>query len=269
MIDSLVIKDYKKLCLECIPLVRKVGVFIHSQLGKVRPEEIETKDLNSLVSYVDKKAEEQLVEGLSDLWPGAGFITEEETVAQSNGNTVWIIDPLDGTSNFLHGIPHFSISVALMVGGTLRMGMVLDVVLDELYYAWEGGGAYLNDRPIHVSTTTSISDSLVATGFPYKVEDVRPLIRTLGYFMRYARGIRRFGSAALDIVYVACGRFDCYYETTLNAWDLAGGVFIVKEAGGTVSDFKGGDDYLFGKNLIVSNTRIHHDLQQIINSNFI
>ena len=261
-------KDYKIIAEECRPIVLKVGDFINRELGKVSKSDIEVKGLNSLVSYVDKQAEMMLVDELSKILPEAGFITEEQTVEQGGKEVEWIIDPLDGTNNFLHGIPHFAVSVGLKVGDHLAVGLVLQVVSGELFHASLGGGAFLNDERIKVSHTESLSQSLVATGFPYTVEDVAPLIRTLGHFMRYARGVRRMGAAALDLAYVACGRFDTYYETTLNAWDVAGGALILQEAGGVLSDFSGGDNYLFGQELIASNGLIHQEVLGAIRDKF-
>jgi len=262
-------KDHKIICEQALPIIKSVGEFIKGQLNQVEKSQIETKKRNSLVSYVDKEAERQLVSALGRILPASGFITEEDTVKQETKAVTWIIDPLDGTSNYLHRIPHFAVSVALMVDQEVVIGVVLNAHTDECFYAYKDGGAYLNGNPISVSKTPDVSDSLIATGFPYLVKDVAPLIRTLGHFMRYARGIRRFGAAALDLAFVACGRFDCYYETTLNSWDVAAGALIVKEAGGDVSDFQGGEDYIFGRQVIASNGIIHQDIQKVISSNFI
>lgn len=261
-------KDYKNICTQCFPVIRNVGSFILNEIGKVSNSQIEIKGLNSLVSYVDKTAEKMLVEKLSVILPEAGYITEEGTVEQGGKDILWIIDPLDGTNNFLHSIPHFAVSIGLQVAGELKVGLVLEVNSGELFYAWKNGGAYLNEEKIAVSKTSSLSKALVGTGFPYKVDDVAPLIRTLGHFMRYARGVRRMGAAAIDLAYVACGRFDVYYETTLSPWDVAGGALILQEAGGTVSDFSGGDNYLFGEEMVASNGLIHPDVLQVIKKNF-
>jgi myo-inositol-1(or 4)-monophosphatase len=261
-------KDYNNICMQCLPIIRKVGEFIKQEDGKVERHQIETKSINSLVSYVDKGAEVMLVDALSKILPEAGFITEEETVEQGGKDIEWIIDPLDGTNNFLHGVPHYAISVGLKVHHELVVGIVLDPIKEELFYASKGNGAFLNDKTIRVSSTPLLKDSLVGTGFPYTIEDVAPLIRTLGHFMRYARGVRRMGAAALDLAYVACGRFDTYYETTLNAWDIAGGAVILTEAGGQLSDFNGGDDYLFGEQLIASNGLIHAEVLDAVRKNF-
>ena len=261
-------KDYNNICMQCLPIIRKVGEFIKQEDGKVERHQIETKSINSLVSYVDKGAEVMLVDALSKILPEAGFITEEETVEQGGKDIEWIIDPLDGTNNFLHGVPHYAISVGPKVHHELVVGIVLDPIKGELFYASKGNGAFLNDKTIRVSSTPLLKDSLVGTGFPYTIEDVAPLIRTLGHFMRYARGVRRMGAAALDLAYVACGRFDTYYETTLNAWDIAGGAVILTEAGGQLSDFNGGDDYLFGEQLIASNGLIHAEVLDAVRKNF-
>ncbi len=245
------------ICRKSCDVVRSVGTFLKQELGKVSSAAIETKSLNSLVSYVDKMAEEQLVKGLGALIPEVTFLTEEETVEQKEGVFQWIIDPLDGTTNFLHQLPFFSISVALQHHQTTVIGIVLEVNHDECFYAWKGGGAFLNDKKIHVSNSKALGDSLIATGFPYYDYDrSRPFLETLDFFMKNTRGIRRLGSAALDLVYVACGRFDAFYEYSLNSWDVAGGAFIVLEAGGIVMDFKGGKDYLFGKEIIAVNPNI-------------
>ena len=260
--------DYKLISTQLQPIMRKVGIFIKKELGKVSKEQIEIKGRNSLVSYVDKSAEEMLVSALTKLIDGASFITEEETVEQGQSDVIWIVDPLDGTNNFLHGIPHFAVSVGLLVDGEIVVGQVLEVNSEELFTASKGNGAYLNDQLIKVSQTPSLSDALVGTGFPYQIDDVAPLIRTLGHFMRYGRGVRRMGAAALDLAYVACGRFDAYYETTLSPWDVAGGAILIKEAGGAISDFKGQENYIFGEQLIASNGHFHNELIKIIKKNF-
>lgn len=261
--------DHQFITLATVDIVKEVGKFINNELGSVSASQIEVKERNSLVSYVDKEAEKSLVAELKKLIPAAGFITEEDTVKNDhNAAYTWIIDPLDGTSNFLHNIPHFAISVGLKEGSTLVSGVVMSVVSGEIFWASKGGGAYMNHKPIYTSNTAVIENALIATGFPYKVKDVAPLIRTLGYFMRHARGLRRMGAAALDLAFLAAGRFDCYYETTLNAWDVAAGALILEEAGGIISDFDGGENYLFGGSLIATNGHIHDEILRIVKANF-
>lgn len=257
-------KDYKNICECCIPHIREVGQFIRNELGRVLEEQIEEKDRNSLVSYVDKEAEQKLVTACREILPEAGFITEEGTVEQGTGGALWIIDPLDGTSNFLHGIPHFAISIGLEIAGEIVLGIVLNVVPDECYWAWKDGGAYMNGTPIHVSTTPRLNSALIGTGFPYDIREVKPLMEALEQFVRNGRGVRRMGAAALDLVFVAIGRLDVYYEKSLSIWDVAGGTIIVTEAGGLVSDFSGNPNQLIDNGILVSNPHIHQEALDII-----
>lgn len=261
-------KDYKKICQDCLPLVKRTGEFIIEHLFQVQNDDVETKDLNSLVSYVDKEAEVQLVAGLKKIIPDAGFITEENTIVQESKEATWIIDPLDGTNNFLHRIPHFAISLALIVDSEIVVGIVQNVYSRETFFSWKGGGAFLNDQKIQVSTTKNLTNAIIATGFPYKVESIEPIIGTLSHLIRNARGVRRFGAAALDLAYVACGRFDAYYETSINAWDIAGGVLLVTEAGGSVGDYDSGTEYLSKGNIIASTPALYPELCTIIDDNF-
>lgn len=245
--------------------MEEASSFIHSQAGKVRDQEVEIKERNSLVSYVDKNAEQILVEGLRFIFPEAGFITEEETTEQQKSEYTWIIDPLDGTTNFLQNIPFYCVSVGLMQEGEIVLGIVSDVEHRETFYAWKGGGAWCNGKRITVSDRSSVADAVVATGFPYAAKNVSPqLVSVFDYFLKNARGIRRLGSAALDLAYVACGRFDVYYEASLNAWDIAGGILLVKEAGGSVSDFTGGLSMLDSGQVISANAKIFSETSSII-----
>lgn len=257
------------LCDKSRTVVLKAGAFIASQVGEVAAAAIEEKDLNSLVSYVDKETEKLLIEELSNLVPGSVFFTEEETVERQEGEWRWIIDPLDGTTNFLHQLPVFSVSVALQHKEETVIGIVYEVNREECFYAWKDGGAWMNDRQIQVSQTSSLSASLLATGFPYyDYERMQAYLEVLQFFMQNTRGLRRLGSAAVDLAYVACGRFEGFYEYSLNAWDVAAGVLLVQEAGGEVTDFKGGDDYLFGRELISSNGKLHGDIHKVIQQYF-
>lgn len=250
--------DLEHLCKEVNSLAREVGAFI--KLQKITIDDIEIKSKNSLVTYVDKTAEEMIVKKLAMLIPEAGFITEEETLVKKGEVYNWIIDPLDGTTNFIHSIPCFSISIALLRNDELVLGVIYEINLDEMFYAWEGSNAYLNGAVIKVSPTTLIENSLVATGFPYfnyvKQKEYMMLFQDL---MKTSRGLRRLGSAAVDLAYVACGRFDAFYEYSLNSWDVAAGAVIVKQAGGVVTDFSGNNNFLFGKELIATNNLIYAD----------
>lgn len=245
--------------------VQETAAFIRAETGRVEPGQIEEKFLNGLVSYVDRTAEEMLVERLSHILPEAAFITEEETVVQGDADLQWIIDPLDGTTNFLYGIPQFSISVALKSGDELVIGVVQHVPADEIFYAWKGGGAWCNDKPIHVSRRAEMRQALISTGFPYhNFSRADAYFATLRAFMREGRGVRRFGSAALDLAWVAAGRFDVFFEYGLNAWDVAAGAVLVREAGGTVSDFGGGDDFIRKYEMLACNAGVYEKALEVV-----
>ncbi len=253
-----------------IPIIEKVGVFIREHAGKVALDDIEHKTLNNMVSYVDKTAEKMLVENLRPIIPEAGFLTEEETVSNEEKEWTWIIDPLDGTTNFLHGIPMFSISVALLHNNEIQYGWVYDIMHSDMFYAQLNTGAFLNGNPIRISGQEDFGQALMVTGFPYESpEKIKKYMEVFFELMMNTRGVRRMGSAALDLVYVACGRFDGYYEFGLNAWDVAAGSLILKEAGGKVSDFKNGNDFVFGREIVATNGKIHERLLEIIKEKFL
>ena len=256
------------LCKQTCALVKETAEFIRAEAGKITSSYIETKGLHDLVTFVDKLSEEKLIAGLSKLIPDAGFMAEEsssknillplfsgevESCKDRMGYN-WIIDPLDGTTNFIHQIPCYAISVALMLDGKIILGVVYEIARDECFYAFENSSAYMNGVKIKVSETKVLHDSLLATGFPYNdFTSLENYIRLLTFFMKNTRGIRRIGSAATDLCYVACGRFDGFFEYALKPWDVAAGAFIAQQAGAKVCDFKGGNDFIFGKQVIVGN----------------
>ena len=258
-------KEWKELSIQIGDLARSTGRWIAEEQSDFNSERVEIKDHNSLVSYVDKRAEEQLVEGLSQLLPEAGFITEEATVTNERKELSWVVDPLDGTTNFIHGIPLYAVSIGLLQEDELVCGVVYECGRDELFRAALGSGAFCNGTPIRVSAANELSQSVLATGFPYhdfsRVERFNKLLADL---YRSTRGLRRCGSAATDLAWVACGRFDGFFEYGLNSWDVAGGALLVKEAGGRLSDFQGADDFLFGKSIISSNSHIFEAFQQMV-----
>ena len=258
------------ICQQAREAVIQTGRFIRQEVGKVSSQQIEEKSLNSLVSYVDKTAEQQLVKSLGKIIPNSVFLTEEDTVSTQNGDVQWIIDPLDGTTNFLYQIPIFSISIGLRVKEEMVLGIIYELNRHECFYAWKGGGAFLNDKPIQVSNRAALSDCLIATGFPYLSDErLSKYLQALGKLKRSCRGIRRLGSAAVDLAYVACGRFDGYFEYGLQPWDVAAGIVIVREAGGIINDFSGGANYLFGREVIASSPHINTALQDSIRSGFL
>lgn len=256
--------DLDKLCKSALLVVSKAATFIKENLTKVHTDQVIEKGTNSLVSFVDQQAEQILVEGLSKLLPDAGFITEEEMTAQGKKDLTWIIDPLDGTTNFLHALPHFSVSVALYNGENVIIGIVHDVMHDEVFSAILGGGAKLNGQQISVTPRTSFHDVLIGTGFPYSTEHTsQGHFDALREVLMKTRGIRRIGSAALDLCYVACGRFGAFYEHTLNAYDIAAGALIVREAGGLVTDYRGGDEWLFEGEILATAPQLQNDMLEI------
>ncbi len=251
-------------------IVREVGAFLRQEAKKVQPHHIEEKHRSGLVTYVDRTAEQMLVERLGNLLPEASFFTEEETVSRvPQAALCWIIDPLDGTTNYLHGIPYYSISVGLRSGSELMLGIVYDVVHDELFHAVRGGGAWCNEVPIRVSARPSLNEALVVTGFPYhNTSRLEPWVVVLRNLLTQARAVRRLGSAALDLAYVACGRFDIFYEYGLNAWDVAGGALLVHEAGGRISDFRGGNDFLDGGEMLACSPMVFEPMLQLVSEAF-
>jgi len=262
-------KNIEEICKSACEVVKVAGTFILEQAGKVTPDQIETKAHNSLVSYVDKASEKILVKGLSEILPTATYLTEEGTVAQEESALRWIIDPLDGTTNFLHQLPCYNISVALEYEGKLCIGIVLDVQTKEIFHAWTDGGAYLNGHPIHVRKNIKLADSMVSTGFPYFDFGMTDnYLKTLGILMQKARGIRRVGAAAIDLAYVAAGRYDTFFEYSLQPYDVAAGIVLVHEAGGLINDFQGNQDYLFGKQIVASSPAIHQEMLDILLEHF-
>lgn len=252
------------LTLEVCELSKQVAGYIAEQRKLFDRSKAEIKGTNDLVSYVDKTAEQQIIKGLSVILPEAAFLTEEGTVEQSEAEYRWIVDPLDGTTNFIHGIPAFAVSIALEHNGEIVSGVVCEVNRMECFYAWKDGGAYLNGKPIHVSASTELSDGLYLTGLPVKpFEKKQQYLAIISDLMDYTHGLRRIGSAAIDCAYVACGRAEAYFEYNINAWDIAAGVILVKEAGGKVSDFSGEDNYLFGREIVVAGT-VHGQLLSVI-----
>ena len=258
--------DLSALTREIATIARDAGAFLLQERSRFQRDAIEYKGLNNLVSYVDKETEKQLVEKLSKLLPEAGFITEEGTTGQEADQSAlnWIIDPLDGTANFIHGLPIFSVSIGLAEGKTPIAGVVHDPNRDECFSAWQGGGAYCNGSKLTVSPNTKLGESLIATGFPYYSFDRMPqYIHILESLMQKTHGLRRLGSAAIDLAYVAAGRFEAFYEYNLNSWDMAAGVLLVREAGGVVTDFEGGNEFLFRGDVIAA-CGVHAELIQAI-----
>jgi len=259
-------KDLRDLCEKVILIAKNAGDFIKDQQHKIKADVIEQKGVHDFVTYVDKSAEKQIVEALKQILPDAGFIAEEGTETIHGEYYNWIIDPLDGTTNYIHGLSPFAVSIALQKNDEIILGVVYEISLSECFYSWKGATyAYLNGNPISVSIAKTIDSSLIATGFPYYDYDrLKRFMTSLEHFIIHSHGVRRPGSAATDLVYVACGRFEAFYEYSLHAWDVAAGAFIVQQAGGMVCDFKGGGNYIFGGEIIASNLKIHQEFKGIV-----
>ena len=257
--------DYKSLCKQVQQIARETGHFIREERKKITTDDIKIKSAASLVTYVDKTAENKIVSALKKLIPESGFVAEEGTADSNNEKYTWFVDPLDGTTNFIHGIFPHSVSIGLAKENELVIGVVYEVGADELFYAWKGSPAFLNGKEIRVATAVNPEDTLIGTGFPYYDFDrVEDYIIVMKHFMKTTRGLRRFGSAAVDLSYVACGRFDGFYEHALHAWDVAAGVFIVQQAGGRISDFNGGNNWLFGGELVAASAVFFESFYQVI-----
>jgi myo-inositol-1(or 4)-monophosphatase len=261
--------DFSQLASPLEQVVKQAGSFIARERIGFQAAEVSSKSFNQLVSYVDCEAENMLVKGLQKILPEAGFLTEEQTTVQQTEGLHWIIDPLDGTTNFIHQVPVYSVSVALALGSTLLLGAVYEINRNEYFAAAKGKGATLNGQPLQVSTHAQLGDTLMATGFPYyDFDGLDRYISVLKELMRTTRGLRRLGSAAVDLAYVACGRFDGFFELSLRPWDVAAGCLLVQEAGGVVTDFSGGDNYLHGRSIVAASAAIHPQMQQLITRDF-
>lgn len=254
--------DHQLIFNKTLDILSETARLIRKEKDNFNALKIEVKGANDFVTHVDKAAEEHLVSQLSKLLPESSFLAEEGTGSGIKSPYLWIIDPIDGTTNFIHGAPPYSISVALQLNSKTIFGAVYEITADECFYSFGNDKAFLNGEPIQVSETPSVSNSLIATGFPYSdFGRMEEFMNTLTYFFHHSNGVRRLGSAAADLAYVACGRYDAFYEYGLKPWDLAAGTFIVEQAGGKVSDFSGGNNYLYGAELIASNRTIFSELQ--------
>ena len=242
------------------------GQFLREERAKFDRSAVKEKGPHDYVSYVDKASEERLVTRLSALLPEAGFITEEKTTRQhASEEYCWVIDPLDGTTNFIHDMAPYCVSIALRNSQEVLLGVVYEVCRDECYWAYKGGGAYMNDRPIRVSAVSDISQAQILLGFPYDSERFRPIIvEAISQMYGMVGAERLLGSAAAELCYVAAGRAEGRIEGLLGPWDVAAGTLILSEAGGITTDFSGGDTYLDGHEVLASNALIHDQLLQIV-----
>jgi myo-inositol-1(or 4)-monophosphatase len=258
--------NLQELCAEVCRIACATGEFQKSERKKFNHSLVEEKSAYNYVSYVDKESEQRLVSTLSALLPGAGFITEEGTAAHEADRYNWIIDPLDGTTNYIRNNAPYCISIALREGREIILGVVYEICRNECFYSWKGGGgAWINGEEIMVSGVDSLSQAFAALGFPYNSEAYKPVaLHLIDSLYGSSRGCRLLGSAAVELCYVACGRFDARIEAFLSPWDVAAGGFILEQAGGKMSDFSGGDSWTSGKEAAASNGKLHPAILSLI-----
>lgn len=246
--------------------VEKSARLIRRHYGRLETADIRAKSRNDFVTVIDKGSQDILVRDLKRAFPSYGFLAEENGLSVE-ADRRWVIDPIDGTSNFIHHLPAFCISVGLEERDKFVLGVVYDPVHDEWFYAAKGHGAFLNRRRIRVSRTTRIQDAFLATGFAFHIaRRFEPYNASFRKVFHACAGVRRMGSAAIDLCYTACGRFDGFWEMGLHDWDIAAAVVIVEEAGGIVTDFRGGSRGIGQGDMLAGNPRVHRDLLKILNT---
>ncbi|MDA8104441.1 MAG: inositol monophosphatase family protein [Nitrospiraceae bacterium] len=252
-----------------VSAARLAGDIIIKNLGHLSKEDVQTKQAFDFVTKVDRWSEAVIMQTLREKFPSHRFLTEETLKQEDTGEYRWIIDPLDGTTNYIHSYPMFAVSIALEYESEIIMGVVFDPLKDELFHAVRGGGSFLNNRKITVSGVASLEKSLVATGFPFRSKEmIDHYLHAFKEIFREVSDIRRAGSAAIDLSYVAAGRFEGFFELKLSPWDVAAGALLIEEAGGIVTDFGGGKEYLSSGNIVAGNRYIQPQIFEAIKQVF-
>jgi myo-inositol-1(or 4)-monophosphatase len=255
---------WKKESAAALSAAKAAGEIQTGLFGKLK--DIRKKGEIDLVTEADVQSEKAIIKTIQEEFPGDGFLTEESGDINSSSERIWIIDPLDGTTNYAHSFPFFAVSIALQVKGEIVLGTVFNPVLNELFQAEKGAGARMNGSAITVTKTAILKESLLATGFPYNIhKDYRDVLTIFEQMLTRAQGVRRPGAAAIDLCYVAAGRFDGFWEQNLNPWDTAAGSLIVQEAGGVVSDYKGEPYSPYQKTILAANPHIHDEMLKVLN----
>ena len=270
--------ELQQLTLSVCRVAREAGAYIKKERASFSLDKVERKHAHDYVSYVDKGSEQMIVKALRKILPEAGFITEEGTtkddvrgqkknvsdVSPQPSDFTWVVDPLDGTTNFIHGFAPYAVSIALCKGREIVIGVVYEIVSDECFYAWQNGGAFVNEEPLHVGTS-AINDALLCLQLPYNSDAYKPVItRLLNRFYGNVGSIRMMGSAAIALCYVAAGRLDAYAERYIGQWDYMAGALIVKEAGGRVTNYAGDDYFMEGDSIVATNGVVHQDLLEAV-----
>lgn len=252
-----------------IEAAKEAGKFLKYSVGRVKNIEMKQGEERNLVSEIDKGSEERIINIIKRRYPSHAILAEESGASNSSSDYKWVIDPLDGTTNFLHGLPVFCVTIGIEYKGEIVAGVVYDPNLDELFTAEKGSGAFLNGKRMKVTSASKLIDSLLVTGFPYDIAQNPD--NAIGHFVNFlveGQGLRRLGSAALDLSYVAAGRFDGFWEVNLNPWDMAAGVLFVREAGGKVTDFVGGESTIYKKQVLATNGIIHDAMLNVLSKGF-
>ncbi|MEW6409733.1 MAG: inositol monophosphatase family protein [Nitrospirota bacterium] len=244
-----------------IKAAKVAGNIILSNLGKISKNDIGLKQASDFVTRIDKESEYAIIRIIKEKFPDHYFLAEESSRDTDTGTYLWIIDPLDGTTNYIHGFPVFAVSVALQHKDEIITGVIFDPLKNELFTAEKGKGAFLNGQPIKVSAVTALQNSLITTGFPFRKKNlIDEYLKLFKNILHKVSDLRRAGAAALDLAYVACGRCEAFFELGLSPWDVAAGSLIIKEAGGIVTDFSGGTEYLSTGNIVAGNPVIHKEI---------
>ena len=245
----------------------EAGTFLKKNVGKIRQIEYKGGEKTNLVTEIDKKSEEIIFARIREKHPDHDFLGEESGAADVQSEYRWIIDPLDGTINYTHGLPIYCVSIGLEYKGEIIVGVVYDPSMDELFYAEKGKGAWMNKSRLRVSNTNELMSSLLVTGFPYSInKQPEPTLTHFRNFIIHSQAVRRLGSAAIDLAYVACGRFDGFWEGTLNAWDMAAGILLVSEAGGVCTDYLGKPLNIYNQRVLATNGVIHQPMLDVLKS---
>ncbi|WP_353428423.1 inositol monophosphatase [Polynucleobacter sp. MWH-UH19D] len=248
-----------------VKAARRAGTVINRASLNLERLQVDRKQHNDFVTEVDKAAEAAIIETLSEAYPTHGFLAEETGEQNINAENVWIIDPLDGTTNFIHGFPQYAVSIALAVNGVTQQAVVYDPNRDELFTATRGAGAYLDRRRLRVATQDRLNNSLIGTGFPYREDqDLEKYLKIFAEMSRQCAGLRRPGAASLDLAYVAAGRYDGFFESDLKPWDMAAGALLITEAGGLVGNYRGEEGFLKSGEVMAANPRIYAQMVQCL-----
>lgn len=246
-------------------LAMETGKFLKKERTHFQREKVQEKNAHDYVSYVDKESERRIVARLQELLPEAGFIAEEGSGSLTTEEYCWVVDPLDGTTNFIHNNAPFCVSIALRNREEILLGVVYEVCRNECFWAWKGSAAYLNGEEIHVTNINNLDQSFIELGFPYDAERFRPIItRLIERLYGRVGGLRLMGSAAVELCYIAAGRFEARFEGLLGPWDIAAGSIILTQAGGKITDFSGGNSFYSGHEVLATNGQIHEQMLKII-----